>query len=173
MKQFAKVVSKELLQVDEFMFEAKRSDGATQFINAYRAISAFGFRIEALSNESENIRGLQGVAVIDEAAFHGNVREVFDAVNALLIWGGKIRIISPHNGVQDPFNELIKKTAKARFLIPSTQSPLEMRSETAFSSVSASRKVKNGRLRKKPSVNEKSVLPMAFARQPRGRSWIL
>lgn len=108
-KQFAKVVSKELLQVDEFMFEDKRSDGTTQFISAYRAVFASGFRVEALSSRPENIRGLQGIVVIDEAAFHGNVRDVLDAVNALLIWGGKIRIISSHNGVQNPFNELIKE----------------------------------------------------------------
>ncbi|QRY97390.1 hypothetical protein JT366_09305 [Sphingomonas paucimobilis] len=50
--------------------------------------------------------------MIDEAAFHKDVRAVLDAVNALLIWGGKIRIISTHNGVLNPFNELIRE-AKA------------------------------------------------------------
>jgi phage FluMu gp28-like protein len=68
-----------------------------------------GFRIEALSSRPENIRGLQGTVVIDEAAFHRDVRDVLDAVNALLIWGGKIRIISSHNGHSSPFNELIKE----------------------------------------------------------------
>ena len=47
--------------------------------------------------------------MIDEAAFHKNVREVIDAVNALLIWGGKVRVISTHNGVLNPFNELIRE----------------------------------------------------------------
>jgi phage FluMu gp28-like protein len=47
--------------------------------------------------------------VIDEAAFHKDVRGVLDAVNALLIWGGKIRVISTHNGVLSPFNELIRE----------------------------------------------------------------
>ncbi len=37
---------------------------------------------------------------------------MLDAVNALLIWGGKIRVISTHNGVLNPFNELIRE-AKA------------------------------------------------------------
>ncbi|WP_273792389.1 hypothetical protein [Brucella anthropi] len=108
-KQFAKTVAGQLLTIFEFMFEDKRSDGTTHFISAYRAVFASGFRVEALSSRPENIRGLQGIVVIDEAAFHGNVREVLDAVNALLIWGGKIRIISSHNGVQNPFNELIKE----------------------------------------------------------------
>lgn len=108
-KQFAKTVAGQLLEIQEFMFEDKRADGTSQFISAYRAIFASGFRVEALSSRPENIRGLQGVVVIDEAAFHGNVRDVLDAVNALLIWGGKIRIISSHNGIQNPFNELIKE----------------------------------------------------------------
>lgn len=40
-------------------------------------------------NTQTAIRGLQGVVVIDEAAYHRDVRAVIDAVNALLIWGGK------------------------------------------------------------------------------------
>mgnify|MGYP003365331750 CR=1 FL=1 len=109
---FAKVVSKELVQIEEFLFEDEREDGSSRFISAYRVTFASGYRVEALSSRPENIRGLQGVVVIDEAAFHKNVREVIDAVNALLIWGGKIRVISSHNGVLNPFNELINE-AKA------------------------------------------------------------
>ncbi len=104
---FARVVAKELVDVEEFLFEDQRDDGSSQFIAAYRVKFASGFRVEALSSRPENIRGLQGVVVIDEAAFHKDVRAVLDAVNALLIWGGKIRIISTHNGVLNPFNELI------------------------------------------------------------------
>lgn len=37
---------------------------------------------------------------------------MLDAVNALLIWGGRIRVISTHNGKLNPFNELINE-AKA------------------------------------------------------------
>jgi phage FluMu gp28-like protein len=104
---FARVVSKELVEVEEFLFEDQRDDGSSQFIAAYRVKFASGFRVEALSSRPENIRGLQGIVVIDEAAFHKDVRAVLDAVNALLIWGGKIRIISTHNGTLNPFNELI------------------------------------------------------------------
>ncbi|HBT44316.1 MAG TPA: hypothetical protein DEB21_20645, partial [Rhodospirillaceae bacterium] len=68
-----------------------------------------GFRCSALASRPEVIRGLQGVVVIDEAAFHTQVRRVIDACNALLIWGGRIRIISTHNGVKNPFNDLVKE----------------------------------------------------------------
>lgn len=110
---FAKVVAGELVAVEEFMFEDRKEDGTSSFISAYRVRFASGYRVEALSSRPENIRGLQGKVVIDEAAFHKDVREVLDAVNALLIWGGKIVVISTHNGVLNPFNELIRE-AKAK-----------------------------------------------------------
>lgn len=113
-KHFAEVVSKELVSIEEFMFEDKLEDGTTKFIAAYRAHFDSGFRVEALSSRPQNIRGLQGVVVIDEAAFHKDVRAVIDAVNALLIWGGKIRVISTHNGVLNPFNELLQEALAGR-----------------------------------------------------------
>ena len=109
---FAKVVSGELADIEEFLFEDEQTDGSTKFISAYRVRFASGFRVEALSSNPANIRGLQGTVVIDEAAYHRDVREVLDAVNALLIWGGRVRVISTHNGVLNPFNELITE-AKA------------------------------------------------------------
>jgi len=108
-KHFAQTVAKELLEIEEFMFEDRRADGSTAFIAAFRVQFASGFRVEALSSRPDNIRGLQGVVVIDEAAFHQDVRLVLDAVNALLIWGGKVRIISTHDGVLNAFNELIRE----------------------------------------------------------------
>lgn len=109
---FARIVAGELARIEDFMFEDEREDGSSKFISAYRIRFSSGCRVEALSSRPENIRGLQGVVVIDEAAFHKDVRAVLDAVNALLIWGGKIRVISTHNGVLNPFNELIRE-AKA------------------------------------------------------------
>ncbi|WP_245308567.1 hypothetical protein [Aurantimonas sp. 22II-16-19i] len=114
---FAKVVAGELAGIEEFLFEDGQADGSTKFISAYRVRFASGFRVEALSSNPANIRGLQGIVVIDEAAFHRDVREVIDAVNALLIWGGKVRVISTHNGILNPFNELITeaKAGKNKF----------------------------------------------------------
>ena len=108
-KHFAQVVAKELREIKEFLYQDERADGSTQYISGYRISFASGFRVEALSSRPENIRGLQGTVVIDEAAYHRDVRDVLDAVNALLIWGGKIRVISTHNGVLNPFNELVKE----------------------------------------------------------------
>ncbi|MFG1466576.1 hypothetical protein V5F77_27500 [Xanthobacter sp. DSM 24535] len=108
---FARVVSKELgASVEEFLFEDKLPSGESKFITAWRVTFASGFRVIALSSRPANIRGLQGIVVIDEAAFHQDVAAVIDAVNALLIWGGKIRIISSHNGEDNAFNQLIKDT---------------------------------------------------------------
>ena len=65
---FAKVIAGELHQVEEFLFEDKRDDGTSRMITAYRITFASGYRVEALSSNPANIRGLQGVVVIDEAA---------------------------------------------------------------------------------------------------------
>ncbi len=66
-----------------------------------------GFRIVALTSRPSNLRGRQGVIVIDEAAFHDKLFELLKAAMAMLIWGGKVRIISTHDGTENPFNELI------------------------------------------------------------------
>ncbi len=68
-----------------------------------------GRRIVALSSRPANLRGKQGVVVIDEAAFHDQLGELIKAALALLIWGGKVRIISTHDGADNPFNELIQE----------------------------------------------------------------
>jgi len=112
---FARVVAKELAEVEEFLFEDRREDGDSRFIAAYRVRFRSGFHVVALSSRPANIRGLQGIVVIDEAAFHKDVGEVLDAVNALLIWGGQIRVISSHNGEESPFNALIADTRKGLY----------------------------------------------------------
>lgn len=68
---------------------------------------ASGFRIVALSSRPSNLRGRQGIIVIDEAAFHDQLGELLKAAMAMLIWGGKVRVISTHNGSENPFNELV------------------------------------------------------------------
>ena len=47
-----------------------------------------GFRIVALTSRPSNLRGRQGVIVIDEAAFHEQLYELLKAALAMLIWGG-------------------------------------------------------------------------------------
>jgi phage FluMu gp28-like protein len=94
--------------IEVFLFEDQQDDGSSKQITSYRIRFASGFQIVALSSNPANIRGLQGIVNIDEAAFHKNVQAVIDACLALLIWGGKIRIISTHNGMKNAFNQLIR-----------------------------------------------------------------
>ncbi|MER2635165.1 MAG: hypothetical protein ABTQ30_15065 [Rhizobiaceae bacterium] len=112
---FARFVAVAIAPVEEYLFEDRREDGESKFIAAYRIRFASGFQIVGLSSRPANIRGLQGIVVIDEAAFHKDVLEVLSAVNALLIWGGKIRIISTHNGDDNPFNLLIADARKGLY----------------------------------------------------------
>lgn len=97
--------------IEVFLFEDQYKEGDTwhtRQITAYRIRYASGFQQVALSSNPANIRGLQGIVTIDEAAFHVNVGAVIDACLAMVIWGGQIRIISTHNGAKNPFNELVK-----------------------------------------------------------------
>jgi phage FluMu gp28-like protein len=68
-----------------------------------------GHRIVALSSRPANLRGKQGVVVIDEAAFAPDLPGLIKAALAMLMWGDKVRIISTHNGDSNPFNELINE----------------------------------------------------------------
>lgn len=76
-------------------------------ILTYQIRFASGFTIKALSGKPNNIRGKQARVVIDEAAFCDDLDELLKAAIALLIWGGQIRIISTHNGVDNSFNKLV------------------------------------------------------------------
>jgi phage FluMu gp28-like protein len=76
-------------------------------IKTYTIRFPSGFRIVALSSRPSNLRGRQGVIVIDEAAFHDQLKELLKAAMAMLIWGGQVHVISTHNGTDNPFNELV------------------------------------------------------------------
>lgn len=66
-----------------------------------------GHRVVALTSRPSNLRGRQGVIVIDEAAFHDDLPGLLKAALAMLIWGGQVHVISTHNGDTHAFNELI------------------------------------------------------------------
>lgn len=83
-------------------------DAADKHIKTYTIrFPDSGFRIVALSSRPSNLRGRQGTIVIDEAAFHEQLDELLKAALAMLIWGGRVRVISTHNGVDNPFNTLL------------------------------------------------------------------
>src|SRR5690606_32752417 len=96
----------EAIEEGEEVFQDGNDEKA---IKTYTIRFASGFRIVALSSRPANLRGKQGVVVIDEAAFHGALDELLKAALALLIWGGKVRVISTHDGDQNPFNELVNE----------------------------------------------------------------
>lgn len=75
---------------------------------------ASGYRITALSSRPSNLRGKQGYVIIDEAAFHDQLDELIKAAIALLMWGGKVAIISTHDGVDNPFNQLCEDIRAGR-----------------------------------------------------------
>ena len=47
------------------------------------------------------------VVVLDEAAFCDDLDELLKAAVAVTQWGGRVRIVSTHNGDDNPFNELV------------------------------------------------------------------
>jgi phage FluMu gp28-like protein len=66
-----------------------------------------GKRIVALSSRPSNLRGKQGVVVIDEAAYAPDLDKLLKAAMAMVLWGDRVRIISTHDGADNPFAELI------------------------------------------------------------------
>ena len=99
-------------QVDEGIWE---DDGDDKNIKTFTIkFPDSGHRIVALSSRPANLRGKQGTVVIDEAAFHDQLDQLLKAALALLIWGGRVRVISTHNGDQNPFNQLINDIRSGR-----------------------------------------------------------
>ena len=106
---WAKRFNKAAAAVQEFVFEDENKG-----IQAYRVRFASGHDIVALSSRPRNLRGKHGCVVIDEAAFHDDLGGLMKAAMALLMWGGRVRIISTHNGAENPFNELINDIRAGR-----------------------------------------------------------
>lgn len=73
-----------------------------------------GYKIQALSSNPKNLRGMQGNVIIDEAAHHDDLKALIKAASPLRMWGGKIRVISTHNGNENLFYELIEDIRKGK-----------------------------------------------------------
>lgn len=89
-------------------------DDPDKGIQTYRIAFPSGNRIVALSSAPSRARGKQGVFVLDEAAFHPDLPGVLKAVMATLLRGGRVRVISTHEGESNPFNELINEIRAGR-----------------------------------------------------------
>jgi len=96
----ASVIEKEVLKDED------------QDILVFRVRFATGYKVSALSSKPANLRAKKGAIVIDEAAFHQDLDELRKAAMAVLAWGGQVRIISTHNGVENAFNQLCEEIRK-------------------------------------------------------------
>ncbi|PWR23365.1 terminase large subunit domain-containing protein [Zavarzinia compransoris] len=108
--QWAKLFDRAASAVEEFLFDG---DGDKD-VMAFRIRFASGYEIIALSSNPRGLRGRQGYVIIDEAAFHDSLDEVMKAALALRMWGGKILVISTHNGVDNPYNRLVEEARTGR-----------------------------------------------------------
>jgi phage FluMu gp28-like protein len=95
-------------EVHETVFHDINAQGDTKEIKAFRIDFASGLKILALSSRPRSLRGKQGDVTIDEAAFHDDLAGLLKAALAMMIWGGRVRILSSHNGEDNPFNLLCK-----------------------------------------------------------------
>ncbi len=103
---WAKAFDLAAAQIEEGVF----LDDGDKAIKTYKIdFPKSGKRIVALSSRPANLRGKQGVIVIDEAAFAPDLAGLIKAAMAMLMWGDKVRIISTHDGDDNPFNELINE----------------------------------------------------------------
>lgn len=105
---WARAVAPAASAAEEFLFPDGQEDGKDRFIQAFRIRFASGFEIVALTSRPRSLRGRQGFVILDEFAFHDDAEELLKAAFALLIWGGKLLVISTHNGAENPFNKLIE-----------------------------------------------------------------
>ena len=102
---WAKSIQAAASDVEEFVFtdpEKPEKD-----IKAFRIKFASGFEVIALPSVPRALRGKQGLVILDEAAFMDNLGETLKAALALLMWGGRVVVVSTHNGETNEFNTLI------------------------------------------------------------------
>jgi phage FluMu gp28-like protein len=87
------------VELDEVVLNDADTD-----ITVYRVTFASGYQIWCLPSVARSLRSKQGRVIIDEAAFVDDLDELKKAAMALLMWGGCVRILSTHNGDDNPFN---------------------------------------------------------------------
>lgn len=83
-------------------------------VTVYRVRFASGHTVTGLPSHPRVLRSKQGKVVIDEAAFVDNLDEVLKAALALVIWGAVVRVISTHDGEDNPFNQLVQDIRAGR-----------------------------------------------------------
>ncbi len=111
---WAKAFDQAASEVSEFIWQDTDKRGEPIGIQAFRVRFASGFEIVALTSRPRSLRGRQGYVIIDEAAFHDDLEEVLKAALAFRIWGGKVCVISTHDGEDNPFNQLVQDVHAGR-----------------------------------------------------------
>ncbi len=110
---WAKAYQAAATQIEETVLEADDKQ-----ILTYTIKFDSGHQIQAFTSNPRNLRskGRPGERlVIDEAAFVDDIEELLKAAMAMTIWGGQIRIISTHNGEDNPFNTLVNDIRAGRY----------------------------------------------------------
>lgn len=82
---------------------------AGKSVKAFRVDFPSGKAVVALPSSPRSVRGKQGIFIIDEAAFHDNLEQLIKAILAALMWGGRVIVISTHDGTDNFFNTLIEE----------------------------------------------------------------
>ena len=86
-------------------------DDEGQAIQVFRVGLASGKEIRAMTSAPRMFRskGRPGdIGIVDEAAFVDDLGEVLKAALAFRVWGGKVHVISTHNGEASPFAALVR-----------------------------------------------------------------
>jgi phage FluMu gp28-like protein len=106
---WARVFHHAATEIEDGIFEDIDDQGNTKNIQSFTIrFPGSRKRIVALSSPPTNLRGKQGVIVIDEAAY-ANLKALLKAAMAMVIWGDRVRVLSSHNGADNPFNDLIQE----------------------------------------------------------------
>lgn len=106
---WARAISPAAAAVEETLFATDARD-----IKAFRIVFASTYEILALSSRPRNLRGKQGLVILDEAAFHDDLTGLLAAATPLLIWGGRVLVLSSHNGEASAFNQLVTDIRSGR-----------------------------------------------------------
>lgn len=104
---WAKQFNRAALAVEEGLWEEDAEDKHIKMFTIRFPES--GHKIIALASRPRKLRGRQGVLVGDESAFQDDLPALIKAAMAFLIWGGKVRLISTHDGDDNAFNQLIQE----------------------------------------------------------------
>jgi phage FluMu gp28-like protein len=65
-------------------------------------------RIIAMASNPKSFRSKGGDVCLSEFAFHDNAFELWKAARPVITWGGRVRILSSHNGIESMFNQMVE-----------------------------------------------------------------